>query len=217
MSLFSDGLFGPVIPDTGLLHRYDPSELSGSDGNSVASRPDLEQSDDLGTGSGTFLASGINSLGTIDYDGSSTDYHSGQFGSTISPPYDVFVVVSPDTTSGFQAIHDGFGNRAQLGINDGAYQIAPGNTSGGSATTDDQILRMKFRSSSIELEKEQSSVVSNTQSSNNLDGLTVAARKEEDSNSDAQSGEALVYDPDASGYSSSNVYDYLADKWGITL
>ena len=80
-----------TIPDSGLVHHYDASELDVSDGGSVTAWPDLAGDADL-SGSGTYRESSpLNSQPAVELDG--TDDNFSVTGVDSSPPYHLFYVV----------------------------------------------------------------------------------------------------------------------------
>lgn len=203
------------IPDSGLLHNYDWSDES----TTTSTVPDLAGTDDL-TGSFTDLNGSINGVTAGSFDGLD-DSVDGQFSSTIAEPIEVFVVSrSNDTGSANQTVYDGFSNATFAGRRwqDDAYQLFFGGSSlvQGTLTTNNEIWMTRHDSPDL-IEINGTQVLSGSSGDGPLDGLSVGTNREGNFPLDGVMGQILVYDPSASGYSRSGVYDYLSDKWGITI
>jgi hypothetical protein len=209
-----------VIPD-GLLKRYDPRELDGiSDGDTVGSCPDLIGDDAL-TGSATYRPSGFNGNPALEYNPSDTDSHIGTFASSISPPYDIWVVANINPTGSDEALVEADSPGARVYDPDfnsvGEWYMATGdgnleNVSYAGGSND--ILHFEFEDGDSAFRVNDSDLARGDAGiPSDLDGLTFAERKDQSDHAEVTRGEILVGDPSDPDYSRSTVYQYLVDGW----
>jgi len=92
---FSDGAIN-TIPDS-VVYQYNSLELSGfSDGNTVSTwTPNVGSTD--ATGEGTFRPSGINSVASVELDGSNDGYTAAT--GTLTQPFTIIIVQNNDNGS----------------------------------------------------------------------------------------------------------------------
>jgi hypothetical protein len=204
----------PDIPVLGLLHQYD-----WSDGSTTTSTvPDLASDDDL-TGGFTNLNATINGVQAGNFDGCA-DSVSGAFSSSVAQPVEIFSVTETSNNGDIQNITTGTNNNnitaKRYKPNDFNYQLHAGdNLKGGSpASNEPELLTTRFDGGSSLLRVNGSEEFSGHPGTNGMDGLVVSR---DDQPVDGAVAEVLVYDPTVSDYSRSDVEQYLADKWGITL
>jgi len=203
-----------AIPDAGLLHNFDPRELSLNN-DDTGNRINQESSgDDLsGTNSPTFKTSLINGNPGWRYD---NDYHSGTFASAISPPFEIFHVFQARSVNTSERYLSASSNTVEWLIAGSDYQIFDGNNTltGDIADTNAHIGVSRFATDG-EIQLEDNSPTTGTDLSNsNLDGLTAGADQDGTNTATINSGQILVYDPSANGYSRADVVTYLIDVWG---
>jgi len=203
-----------AIPVPGLLHQYD-----WSDGSTTTSTvPDLAGDDDL-TGGFTDLNATINGVQAGNFDGTA-DSVSGAFSSSVAQPVEIYSVTETSNNGDTQIITTGTNNNnitaKRFGTTDFVYQLNAGNNiNGGSAASNDpELLTTRFDGGSSLLRVNGSEELSGPAGTNGMDGLVVSR---DDLPVDGAVAEVLVYDPTVSDYSRSDVEQYLADKWGITL
>ena len=203
-----------AIPVLGLLHQYD-----WSDGSTTTSTvPDLAGDDDL-TGGFTDLNATINGVQAGNFDGTA-DSVSGAFSSSVAQPVEIYSVTETSNNGDAQIITTGTNNNnitaKRFDTTDFGYQLNAGdNINGGSAASNDpELLTTRFDGGSSLLRVNGSEELSGPAGTNGMDGLVVSR---DDLPVDGAVAEVLVYDPTVSDYSRSDVEQYLADKWGITL
>jgi len=211
-----DVLFS-AIPDSGLLHNYNPKSLSLSDGNTVSTRTDNEQSGDLSaTSSPVYRTSGINGNPIVEYDGSD-DFHQGTF-PTISPPFETFHVFKARSLTKSETFQSGVSSDADWIVNGSppdSWLIFDGSNSVATSTVDTNphigIVRW---ASDGEVLLESTVEASGDLSGASLDGLTIGAEFGGGNPAPIDSGQFMIYDPTATGYSRSDVISYLKSEWG---
>jgi len=222
MSLFSAGLFGPDIPDSGLVHRYDWSDAA----TTTSTVPDLEGSDDL-TGSFTDLNATINGLQAGTFDGSG-DVVDVAFGSSIAQPYEVFIVARLRSTAGggsFPTLLDGGGPdesaiRNNGDSNDHDFIVNASGMSGAtSANTNARVWSLLSKSSGTTSEGfiDGAQDATGDLGTTSLTGTAVGGRPDNSRNAPLDAGEVLVYDQEQSDATRNDIEKYLANKWGVTV
>ena len=211
-----DGSEVNPIPDSGLLHNYDPRQLSATDGESGVVRVDQQAGDNLSATGSEYLASGINGNATIRYDGVD-DFHQGGFSSSVPTPFEIIFVFRVRSNAQSQRLFDGQTNTACWFNNgSGSWNIFDGTDtiSGVPADTNAHIGVARFASDG-ELQLDTNTPVNGTDLSNtSLNGLTIGAQNNNSNHTPLDSGQFLIYDFTVSGYSRSDVVSYLQDEWG---
>jgi len=211
---------GPDIPDSGLMHQYEADNLSKSDGDSVSTWPDQEGTDDLTAGNApTYRTDEINGKPAVSYDFS--DYLSVSF-STISTPIQHFLVAKLDSTSENNTLlYDGGSNfQNGVGYDSGSWFITDDDTNfitGGNANTNWNLWDARATFADHELSIDSSVVLNAPDGGVDQTGLTHTARSgrsASNNDADARIAAHLIYDASASGFSESDVRDYLNDKYG---
>ena len=200
-----------AIPASGLLHNYD-----WSDGTTTTSTvPDLAGSTDL-TGTFTDLTATINGVQAGTFDGNN-DVVDGDF-ADISQPYTIFTVARARAVDTDQYFYDGWSNRAlfRYDNSDDAWDIYSGSTLQGSAgDTNAHLWTMEYNGASSAIRVDSAADASGDAGTLALDGLTVPQDSGKLVSPGAVDvGQIAVYNPDASGYSRSDVEDYFTGKWG---
>jgi hypothetical protein len=215
-------VFGNAIPDSGLVHRYD-----WSDGSTTTSTvPDLEGSDDL-TGTFTDLNATIGGVQAGTFDGSS-DVVDATFGSSISQPFEIFIVGRLRTTAGggsFPTFIDGGTNDEASIRNNGDngdhdYIVGRSGMSGAAAaTTDARVwsLLSKASGSTSEGFVDGSQDATGDLSTTSLTGVSTGARPDGSRPAPFDAGELLVYDQELSDPYRNEVEQYLSDKWAVMV
>jgi len=219
-----DALTASAIPDSGGLQaRYDATELSLSDGNSVSTWTDETGSGfDLTAGAApTFRTSIINGNPAVRHDG--TDDYLNVGWSSIPQPFHVFIVASKQTagnTSSENLIDGGTNDEHLLrSENDGPFwnMFAGSDLDDNSDDTNNNIFAALFNGSSSTLRINGTQVANGNAGGNSSTGLTTGARNGGGAGfGDFDIGEILFYPQDKSSVQS-DVESYLSDKWGISL
>jgi len=224
----SDGVQPATAPPpNGLVHRYDATNLSVTDGETVSSWPDQEGSADLSGGiAPTYQSSTINVNAIVRYDGVD-DYLEVEY-ATISEPYQIYVVGQMQTLTGSSPviIVDGWSNAAhQIGqdIQNSTdkwygYQGTP--VRAGNADTNPHVFEGIFRAgpNNDEILTEGTQELAGDTGTAASDGLTVGTRGDTSGNyANVDVGEILIYDTELSSSQAIDVRQYLSDKWGIAL
>jgi len=203
------------IPDSGLLHNYNPKELSGfSDGDTVSTRVDQTQGANL-VGSGTYRNSAINGKPAIEY--GSGDDHSGSI-NTISPPLHIYLISNINTGGNNESfffsnngprIKDArFSGANNWFFNSGPDQIQPSYTSG-----DNDIVLLECNSDpQLALRVNGTDILRASVSGiNDLSSIILAET------GDQLIGQVSVYDPSDPGYNRGEVESHLSNEWGIAI
>lgn len=208
------------IPDSGLLHRYDATKLSGSDGDSVTTTPDLVASDDLTGDTATLRADIIRGNKVLEFDGSSD--HDVDLSTTISSPYDIYAVgewINIDSGS-FDylvgATTSGGNTDGVFADNDGPDFTAGGDgfIIGSTADTDPHIHLYRMGNDEYHID---GSVFTGSIGTLELQSVGIAGLPRDTNQANLYWGEMLIYDPTVGGYSVSDVKSYLSDKWSIAV
>jgi len=224
MSLKKSGLRGSlrslstgvaVIPDS-VVHQYDASELSLSDGDTVSSWPDAEGTRDLSAiGAPTYTVSRINGNATVYYDGSD-DGHTNSNLTQSQPDYvvGVFEVVTPGNDPRLWT-GDATRQIGGIGTTGGNWQAWAGDSfiRGGSPDTNPHIFGGFYDGAGSEVRVDGSVVATGDLGANSLDGLDLG---EGDGHNEYYLGELLILDNPSSG-DIGGAESYLSDKWGITV
>jgi len=214
---------GDAIPDSGDLHaRYDATELSLNDGDSVSTwgdetsnGRDLIQS--TSSKQPTYKTGQINNNAVVRFDGSDdlldVDW------TDVSEPYTVFGVFKYRTL-------DDIWMDGKTKYEWGCYQlnsnwrIYQGNSivSGGSTDINPHIWASLFNSGSSSdiLRIDGTQVGSGDSGNSDATGMTLGARGDNDQFASVDVAEVLFYPQDKSGIYS-DVESYLSDKWAVTV
>jgi len=220
-----DALEASAIPDSGDLHaRYDATELSLNDGNSVATWSDATGNgyDLTASGGPTYVSSGINGNPVVRFDGVDDSFRTTF--ATLPQPNHIFVVAKfRSTDSAENTIIDGDTARHTLGQGgqgDGWFLFAGGGIDDlvytDPANTNNHIFNALFNTSNSEIRIDGTSSATGAIQGNGLEGMRVGERQDGGYFSDMDVGEILVYPQDKSSIQA-GVESYLRDKWGITL
>jgi hypothetical protein len=210
-----------AIPDSGDLHaRYDATEISATDGDSISTWADQTgNGHDLTAGSApTFKSSIINGNPVVRFDGAD-DYLDVDF-ADLSQPNQYFIVFRLQSTNDsvvFTRFSSTSGGRNVLQIFNGNWRLFAGSSIDGSAAaTGDYIHNALFDGASSKLRINGSLDVSGDPGSDGQGGLTLGARQDGDGNIQIDIGEVLIYPQDKTGVEA-EAEQYLSDKWGVTL
>lgn len=200
-----------AIPDSGLLHRYDWREASGT-----STVTDQEGSADL-TGSYTGLAGSINGITVGRFDGSD-DYLDTDF-ANLTEPYDIYIVFQARSNPDNSYILDGLTSAEHMFYMANSqwnfYQGSP--TGGGSLDTSAHVATTRWSPSGQNdiLRLDGSQVFAGDAGSSSSTGLTVGANGDRKNHSPIDVGWVGVYDPSASGYSVTGVESYLTSEFNF--
>jgi len=209
---------GNVLPAAGLLHNFDPRKLSLADGDSVPSRTNQETTgDDLSaTSSPTYRTNGINGNPIVEYDGTN-DFHQGTFAATISAPLEIFHVFQARSIVQSNRYYDGESTTMQWLVTGSGWQLFDGPntlTASSNEDTNPHIGVARFATNG-EIQLESTLEGSGSDLSNfSLGGLTIGAEKNSTNHAPIDSGQFLIYDASASGFSRADVVSYLSAEWG---
>lgn len=206
------------IPDSGDLHaRYDFSEEDGS----LPIADQTGNGHDLDSGSYSGVSGSINGVQAGVFDGAGDVVYETE--STIGQPFHVFAAFEFQTASGSSGtvfMYDsaaldnvGFGVRT----NSAEYRIASGGSTlnGGAADTNPHVASGLHDSTTV-LRVDGSQNVSGSTGSSGLDGLALGELWSGDKHAHVHIGEVLVYPMDKTS-KQSDIEQYLADKWGVTI
>lgn len=213
-----------AIPDSESLHsRYDATQLSLSDQDSVTTWPDeTDNGHDLTAGTApTYVSDGINGNPSVRFDGVD-DVLQAQF-SAVPQPNTIYVVWQLTETTGTNpAILDSTNtnDRNLTGFNNGELGIYAGSyiRSSQGEDTNPHITGGLFDGASSTLRIDGSQEASgDTSAVQSHDGHTVGRYAPSDGDyTPIDVGEILFYPEDKSG-SQDDIEQYLADKWGFAL
>jgi len=213
--------------DSGLLHRYDATELTLSDGESVTSWPDEAGSDDLSTGTApTFRENIINGNPVVRHDGQGDNLTVNW--TNIAAPYEIFTILVWRSIPNKFTYYIGGDSSIMPRIGHSSdspelWMADAGSRLNGSAVSADTeyITATLFDGANSQHRVNGTTDSTDDAGSNSMQGLTtgLAANDANDFENygEVDLGEILVYDPDASGYSRADVESYLSDKWGISV
>jgi len=210
------------VPDSGDLHaRYDATELSFSDGQSVSTWNDQTgNGHDLTAGTPpTYISNGINGNPVVSFDGVN-DFLDVAW-SALSQPNHVFVVFQLQKTTGpstFQAITDSANssNRNVFSADDEFVMFAGSAINGTASDTNNHIGSALFDTTTSNLRIDGSQVASGNVGTQSLDGFRVGSAPNGTEFAEIYIGEILVYPQDKSGIEN-DVEIFLSNKWGITI
>jgi len=215
----------PSLPTSGLLHRYDASELTGeTDGQNVDTLPDLAGSNDLSrTGTVEYATNAINGLPALRTFGRGDGIMTG--GSVLSQPFAVWYAWDfiSDTISGEQIFANSGGfDVSVLPAQGGDHEIWAGSLlTAGSSTFGKLVNGWEFDGGSSAIYEGTTQLVTgNTGSAGTPGGFVLFNRRISAGNTEAAEaryGEMLIYDMNNASYSESDVANYLGGKWGITV
>jgi len=210
-----------TIPDSGVKHYYDVRELNASDGDSISQLDDQKGSENLTQSTSadqpTYKANQINGNPSLLFQ---SDYLNVDFSTTISQPFEIFMVGRFNDVSGENYRgYDAFNNRVRLLTNDLSDEsqwnmFAGSSLRGGTLDTNVHYWTSVFNGSNSINRLDGSDLANGDAGSNNLDGLTLANRSSGTDATDVDIGWWGVYDPTANGYSRSNVESYLSREFG---
>jgi len=219
-----DVVFGAnAIPDSGLVHHYDATEITGSDGDAIGTWTDQEGTDDLtqstSSAKPTLRTSEINGLQALEFDGSD-DLMDVTFSSSISEPYEIFIVFRLRNTSNSYTIYDGDDSFDNLHETiSGKWRIFQGSgVDGGTTDTNTHISDVIWRSGSsndvLFLEGGSTTAIGDAGNANSS-GLTVGARNDGSQNAAMDVGQVLLYNTELSTSNRNDVGNAL-ERWGVT-
>jgi len=229
-ALAQDGVYGQsngryvdaldAIPDSGLEHHYDATEISVSDGSAISSWTDQAGSLDLAAvGDPTYDATALNENPCIITDG--TDDGLAADGSLYSQPNQIFIVAQTLDNSGFSVFIDSYSKVSHEFQSDdgGGYRANAGSTVDfGSTDTNPNIYSLLFDGGNSQFRKNGNQIGSADPGTDSLGALAVGYRRSGPSNyHNARFGEILVYNRDLSASETSDIESHLSSKWGITI
>jgi hypothetical protein len=217
-----------VIPDSGLVHRYDATEISANDGDSISTWTDKEGTDDLtqatSSNQPTLKTNILNGKQIVRFDGSS-QYLDVPFGNTVTQGHHTFVVGQKRSggTNDVETLIDAATDRTHhlFGQNDNNNNVwaAYGGSEiqDGAEDSDPHIWTVNWDGSSSAMRLDGSQDASGDLGSEDMDGLTVGRRAGDGQYGDYDVGEIIIYATTLSDSDRDNVESFLANKWGIAL
>jgi len=206
----------PQVPTNGLLHQWDFNDA----GTTTTFLPDLVGGEDM-TGSIAGLDT-INGLQSGDFDGSSSEFQtSPNIFSTALNNHAIYTVFEFDTLSSDATVVGSVnpGNTPNFAAQ-GDFKINIGsNLRDGPEDTNPHIGRIRFQPDNIStLEVSGSPSVSGNVGSRYPFDLALGYYGASNIRyMDGSIGECLIYDHTASGYSATDVKNYLSSKWSISI
>jgi len=220
-TVFSAG--GGILPQAGLQHRYDATQLSLNDGDPVNTWPDSAGTEDASAvNAPTYRNTGIGGLPSVEFVDSANEHLQVNFASTISQPLEYFSVINLNDNNFAQDFVDGFSQNVRTRFNYGTGEMAllagtplvfsfnPPNSP--------TIATSIFDGANSELRLNGTSIFTGNAGSNGMDGIHIGTRLGSTNTSiDGLIGEILIYDASASGFDRSGVESFLSGKWGITI
>ena len=207
-----------AIPDDGLTHHYDATELDLDDGDPVAEWVDESgEGNDLDSGPGaTFSEDEINGLPAVQFDGTD-DYLNGPISQ--DEPYTVAIAMRLDSGgSGDRNVIAGFNDSDQVQIEwfEGDWRLAGDIT--GSSNDNITILTAVLDSSDAILREDGEETVSGSTRELDANALYLGRRPDDSSRFlDGVIGEFLLYNERKSENEMEEIEQYIADKWGVSI
>ena len=214
-----------AIPDS-VIHRYDARSLDASDGDEITSMGDLEGGIDLQNNveEGPLYDENEHpSHPTLDYGGDSDNRGlEGELASDITGPFEIWVVVKPESGTDSSATYvtntdETFdGSRTSLGVTEGEHVLDrhDADLRGGFFGDDWAILRAVVDGSDSKLYKNES--VNATGTVTNDMGYVDIGNAEESGNPYAgHVAEYIIFDDTLSSSEEQTLYDRLYDDWEI--
>lgn len=217
----SAGLFN-AIPDSRDLHaRYDATAISAADGDRISTWGDeTDNGFNLTAGkAATFEASTINGNPAVQFNG--IDEFLDVSWTTISDPLDIYFVaevVSSSTSWGTALTGVSNANQFYGTDSNDNFGIFRGSNfvSGSAGDTNPHVFSFQCRSGNDILRVDGAEDINSDTGSNGLEGLTVGSVETQGNYANINMAEILVYPQDKSGIES-DIEQYLADKWDITI
>ena len=213
---------GDAIPENGLVHQYDATELSLTGGDPVSEWPDIAGTTELTqtteSDQPTYESSGLNGNPSVRFPGD-TEFLEATFPVTYTQPNTVFLaleVVALET--GHIMDSAGTGDRhIFVAATDERLRMWSGDwiEAAGEATTDDFVLSGIFDSPDSELRRDSNTVASGDTGGLDWDSIYLGRHNTDEDYVNIRVGELLIYDRRLDASEMSDVESYLADKWGI--
>jgi len=199
-----------------IVARYDFTREDGS----LPIEDRSGNSNSLPNGAFTGVSASINGKQAGDFDGSN-DGVNGSFGTVQGQPNHVFMVFQLRTTDNFRGIFDADANRHKIGTGSSVFDVFAGSQlTDGSSDTSPHVINVLFDGSNSKIRLDGTQKASGGLGAQDLDGVTLgqqAANAGVGANyADVKIGEVVVYQTDKTGQES-EIEQFLADKWGITL
>jgi len=212
------------IPDSGLLHRYAADKLSKSDGQSVSTWFDTEQSADLTAGTApTFKTSIINGNPVVRHDASNSEFLSASYGSSISEPIYYFIVGgfrTLNTNTNVYLLDGGSKFESSFGTSNNPQEFtifAGGNfVNVGSWDTNYHIFTIKWDGISTTFRTDGTQTRNGDAGAVSTSGLTTGGDGSGGQNANVDIGEIAIYH-NISTTTRDNVESHLSNKWGISI
>lgn len=215
------GLGYSAIPDSeDLQAHWDVTQESLSDGDSITTLTDQSgNGNDLSAvGSPKANANGIGSNTTASLDGVDDGFE-WPIPSSISQPYSIFFVAKQNATYSFQELWRTRATNNYFADTGGSWSVFAGNSTIDSGTTPDTTAHVfdTFAKSTDELYLDGTQEASGDAGGDALqDTFHLGYDPDNSRFMELEFGELLLYPQDKSGIRS-DVEQYLADKWGITI
>jgi len=209
---------GDAIPDSGLLHEYDATSLSATDGGTISTFFDGAGSADLSaTGAPTYQANALNGNPVVRYDGTD-DFHHGDFTTAVSQPIEVFFVGQLLTLKQSR-LFDGNADEGFFANNntDDWAMFSGTLLTDGPSDTNPHIFTIRFDGANSQIRIDGIDQITGDAGVTNITGFTIGAKPDGTVPTNQNVGEVRQHDPTVGGYSRTEIESALSEKWGITL
>jgi len=212
-------VFDDAIPDSGLAHQYDATEITANDSDAVTAWANQEGGDDLTAGTApTYKTSIIGGNAVVRHDGTN-EYLTASFSSTVTAPYHIFMVAQLTATNSGSfnyALDGGSSNDLAYREDDGPnFDWGGLNVTSSDTTAHIHTLLADGANSTVRIDGTQEATGDSGVS--DLTGLSTGARPDGVLHGPWDIGEILIYSQQLSDSDRDSVESYLADKWEIIL
>lgn len=210
------GHFQARKPDS-VVHQYDSTDLSLSDGDAVSTWPDSEGSKDLSAGTApTYRTGQINGNPAVYFDGS--DDYLENTSISVTQPDAVFIVANAGTGPG--RYWTGASSERQLATNNSSSSVygiwANSWVEGGSPDGGLHIIGGVYDGTNSELRVDGSVIQSGDAGTNDIIDFRLSATNSAGNFKEMDAGEVLILDSPSDAHIK-QAESYLSDKWGISI
>lgn len=211
-----------------VVHQYDATALSLTDGDSGFTWPDSEGTEDMSSvGGATYQTDTLNGNPSVLYDGSD-DAHEAPFRSTLTQANYTVAVLQIEGTGSDPATRvwssSDSNERQILGVNSGDntgdddWFVFAGSSFTGGPQYDNSphIVGVEYDGSSTALRYDGTESATGDAGLNDLPGIRLGSDPDDSGHGNFRVGEVLLLDSPSSE-DISDAEAYLSDKWGITI